>query len=123
MKGKEPDETITIATLTWMGIITRLTLTLWVVAIRNKKKCKSHYSLCHQEAKPGEMMTAYSTHIAEKNNQTNKKFQDLMEALAKIEREMNEMKRITSNQSSSSLLPRNYTPIKLPLPRPHFNIS
>ena len=60
MKGKEPDETIIVAILTWMGIITILTLTLWVVAIRNKKKCKSHYSLCHQETKPGAIMTAYS---------------------------------------------------------------
>ena len=72
-------------------------------------------------------MKAYSTDIAEKTNETNRKFQDFVEALTKIEREMNEMERITSNQSSSSLLPRNYTPTtepyKLPLPRPHFNIS
>ena len=51
-----------------MGIITILTLTLWVVTIRNKKKFKSYYSLCQQEAKPKSMITAYSTDIAEKTN-------------------------------------------------------
>ena len=103
-------------------MLTILTLTLWIVAIRNKKKCKSHYSLCHQEAKPGAMMTAYSTDIDEKTNQTNRKFQNFNEAVIKMEGEIKEMK---LNKTFNSLLSSAATiePHRLPFPRPHFNLS
>ena len=65
-ENKDTEESINIIVLTWIGTITMLILALWVVAIRNKKKYKSHYSLCQQETNPEVMMTAHSTDIAEK---------------------------------------------------------
>ena len=131
-ENKRPYESISIIILTWIGIITILTLALWVVAKTNKKKCKSHYSLCHQEAKPEAMMTAYSTYIAEKTNQTNRRFQEFMEAPTKMEEEIKQMKH---NQTFSPLLnsplrepyrhpptrPTSASPNALPWPR--FNVS